>query len=326
MIRSFHRRRAVVVLGMVAASWVPAIARAQTWPTKPIRVIVPFSPGDLADTIARVLGPKLTAQLGQPVVVENRPGASGLVGLQTAMQAEPDGHTLVLGQMGGMAVAPNVNLQPFEVRKEFIAVAPAFANYMLLVSHPSLPAKTLPELIAYSKANPDKLRLATNGEGGFPHLAMELLRERTGINFLHVPYKGSSQIPVDIMAGRVDLTILGYSSLIQHVQSGKLRAIAVTGPKRPANSPEIPTISETVSGYSALGWFGFFARRGTPAEAVAAINRAVNSALQSPEVLERARALDIDAQPGVPQDLERQWRADFDRWGRLIRELRLDQK
>jgi tripartite-type tricarboxylate transporter receptor subunit TctC len=322
-----NRRRALALLGAVAGgAALPAYVGAQSFPSRPIRVVVPFSPGDLADTIARLLGPKMTEQLGQPIVIENRPGASGLVGLQAVHQADADGHTLVLGQMGGMAVAPNVNRQPFEVRKEFVAVAPAFANYMLLVAHPGVPAKTLPELIAYSKANPGKLTLATNGEGGFPHLAMELLRESTGFTYTHVPYKGASQIPLDIMSGRVDLTILGYSTLIQHVQAGKLHAVAVTGPKRPANAPSIPTMAETVPGYSALGWFGYFARRGTPPQALAAINAAVTAAVQSPDVLERVRMLDLDPVPGSAQDLDAMWSKDFDRWGRLIRELNLGEK
>jgi tripartite-type tricarboxylate transporter receptor subunit TctC len=317
---------AILAASAVVGLTVPGVAAAQTFPSKPIRIIVPFSAGDLADTIARMLGPKMSDQLGQPVLVENRPGASGLIGLQTAMQAEPDGHTLVLGQMGGMAVAPNINRQPFSVREEFIPVAPAYANYMLLVAHPSVQGSTLPELIAYSKANPGKLTLATNGQGGFPHLAMELLREQTGLDYVHVPYKGASQIPLDIIGGRVDLTILGYSSLIQHVQGGKLKAIAVTGPERPVNSPNIPTMGETVPGYSALGWFGFFARKGTPPAAITAINDAVNAALKAPDVAERARTFDIDPMPGAPGDLEKLWRQDFDRWGRLIRELNLSPK
>ncbi len=324
MIASRERRCLLAAISsIVIALSLPGTSAAQTFPSKPIRVIVPFSAGDLADTIARMLAPKMGERLGQPIVVENRPGASGLLGLQTAMQAEADGHTLVLGQMGGMAVAPNINRQPFKVREEFLAVAPAYANYMLLVAHPDVEANTLPELVAFSKANPGKITLATNGVGGFPHLAMELLKEGTGLNYVHVPYKGASQIPLDIIAGRVDLTILGYSSLIQHVRSGKLKAIAVTGPQRPAGSPDIATMAETVPGYSALGWFGFFAPRGTPPQAIAAINDAVNSALKGSDVVERARALDIDTMPGAPEDLEKLWKQDFERWGRLIREQNL---
>ena len=318
-----HRLVAAMLTTAVIGLTASVSSAAENFPSKPIRVIVPFTAGDLADTIARMLMPRMSEQLGQPVVVENRPGASGQLGLQTALQAEADGYTLVMGQMGGMAVAPNINRQPFKIRDEFVAVAPAYANYMLLVANPGVKADTLPELIAFSKANPGKLTLATNGIGGFPHLAMELLKEGTGLDYVHVPYKGSSQIPLDIIAGRVDLTILGYSSLIKHVESGKLKAIAVTGPKRPANAPTIPTMAETVPGYSALGWFGFFARKGTPEPAIAAINEAVTAAVKAADVTDRARTLDLDPIPGNAQSLEKLWQQDFDRWGRIIREQNL---
>jgi len=324
-------RRSWLAVVVVAAAIVSGVlspqASAQSYPAKPIRLIIPFGAGDLADTSARLLAPRMSPALGgQTIVIDNRPGASGLIGLQAALQSEADGYTFILGQMGGMAVAPSVNKQPFDVRKEFVAVAPAFSNYLLLVAYPGLSLKTLPDVLAYSKANPGKLRLATNGEGGFPHLAMELFRELTGLEFLHVPYKGSSQIPADLMSGRVDLAIAGYSTFMPHVNSGKMAAVATTGTKRPANSPGIGTMGEVASGYSALGWFGFFARRGTPEHAITAMNKAVNAALASPEVLERARALDLDPEPGTPKDLEATWARDYERWSRMFRMLKIGQK
>lgn len=319
-------RRLGAALAAATAGLLPAsLVSAQAWPAKPIRVITPFGAGDSADTIARLIGPRMSAQLGsQPLIIDNRPGASGLVGLQAALQAEPDGYTLVLGQMGGMAVAPNVNRQPFDVRKEFVAIASAFSNYLVLASYAGLPQKTFPDVVAFSKANPGKLRLATNGEGGFPHLAMELLRERTGFDFLHIPYKGSSQIPTDIISGRIELAIAGYSSLLQHVQSGKVHAIATTGAKRPPNLPNVPTLAEFSPGFTALGWFGFFGRRGVPETAVTSINRAVNAALAIPEVLERARAMDLDPEPGTAKEFQAMWMADYERWGRVYRGLKLE--
>jgi tripartite-type tricarboxylate transporter receptor subunit TctC len=296
----------------------------QEFPTKPIRLIVPFSAGDIADSIARLLSSQLTGLLGQSIIVENKPGASGLLGLQSALQAEPDGYTIVLGQMGGMAIAPHVNSQSFDIRKEFIAVSPAFSNYMLLVVNPSIPANTLEELITYSKRHPNELKLGTNGEGGFPHLAMELIREQSDLTYTHIPYKGASQIPIDLIAGRIDMTILGYSNIIQHVNSGKLKAIAVTSPNRPINSPQIPSIGETIKGYAALGWFGFFARTGTPPAAIKRINDAVNIALRSPEVIVGARTLDIDPQLGTSKVLSDMWIRDFDRWGRLVQTIQIE--
>jgi len=298
---------------------------AQTF-TKPIRIIVPYPGGDLADTIARLLSPKLKEALGQPILIDNRPGASGLLGLQAALQGESDSHTFVLGQMGSMAVAPITGKQTFDVRSEFVPVAMAYTNYMLLVGNPGLPVKSLSELIAYAKANPGKLRLATNGEGGFPHLAMELLKERTGIDFIHVPYKGSGQPITDTIGGQVDVTIAGFSSLYRHVQSGRVVPIAITGSSRSANAPTIQTFGETVPGYEALGWFGFFAPKGTSASAINAMNAAVNAALKMPDVRQKAATLGLDTVPGTPAQLGVAWRQDYEKWGKLIHTLKLDAK
>jgi tripartite-type tricarboxylate transporter receptor subunit TctC len=302
-----------------------AYAQAQTF-TKPIRVIVPYTAGDLADTIARLLSPKLKDALGQPIVIENRPGASGLIGLQAALQDKTDGHTFVLGQMGSMAVAPTTNKLPFDVRAEFVPVAMAYTNYMALVANPTLPAKTLPQLIAYSKANPGKVRLATNGEGGFPHLAMELLRERAGLEFQHVPYKGSSQPLMDVVGGQVELTVAGFSTVFPYVKNGRLNAIALTGKSRAGVAPAIPTIGETVPGYDALGWFGFFAPKAMPAAAVTAFNEAVNAALKMPDIQQRADVLGLDTAAGTPAQFDAVWREDYEKWGKLIRTLKLDAK
>jgi tripartite-type tricarboxylate transporter receptor subunit TctC len=318
--RKLLRALALSGLGLLVAG----LATAQTF-TKPIRVIVPYPAGDLADTIARLLQPALKDALGQPIVIENKPGASGLLGLQTALQGERD-HTFVMGQMGAMAVAPNINKQPFDVRAEFVPVAQAYTNYMLLVANPEVPAKNLQELIAYSKANPGKLRLATNGEGGFPHLAMELLRERSGIDFLHVPYKGSGQPVTDVIGGQAELTIAGFSTTYGHVQSGRLKAMGVTGRDRPGIAPAVSTFGEAVPGYEALGWFGLFAPKGMPAASIQAVNTAVNNALKTPEVRQKADSLGLDTVMGTPEQFGEVWRRDHDKWGTLIRNLKLDRK
>ena len=278
------KNRLLSLIGTMAAAAacaLPAAAHAQAWPSQPIRVIVPFQAGDLADVIARMVGQKMSDDLGQPVVVENRPGASGLVGLQTAMQAPPDGHTLVMGQMGGMAVAPNINRQPFDVRSEFKGVAGMYSNYMVLVAANDFAPRTLAEIIDFARANPGKLTMASNGQGGFPHLAFEQIRrEAGGFEYTHVPYKGSSQIPADVISGRVNVTILGYSTLMPHVEAGRMKAVAITGTDRNTLSPNLPTVGETVKGYSALGWFGLFARAGTPEDVVQKVNASVNKALE----------------------------------------------
>lgn len=316
-------RTAVVTAAMTVCTVFGA--HAQTF-TKPIKIIVPYPAADLADTIGRLLTPKLKEALGQPIVIDNRPGASGLIGLQAALQGEPDNHTFVLGQMGSMAVAPITNKQPFDVRKEFVPVAMAYTNYMLLVGNPALPAKNLPDLIAYSKAHPGKIRLATNGEGGFPHLAMELLKERTGMDYVHVPYKGSGQPVTDVIGGQVDLTIAGFSSTYPNVQSGRLIPIAITGKARTPNAPNVPTFGEAVPGYEALGWFGFFAPKGTSPAAITAMNAAVNNALKDPEVQKRAESYGLDTVSGTPAQFGTIWNQDYDKWSKLIHSLHLEAK
>ena len=301
-------------------------ALAQSYPSKPIRIVVPYQAGDLSDVIARLIGQKVSEQVGQPVIVDNRPGASGIVGLQVALQAEPDGYTFVLGQMGSMAVSPNLNKPNFDIRADFIPVASMFSNDLMLVSNLDFGPKTLPELVAYSKANPGKVRLATNGEGGFPHLSMELLKDRTGMDFLHIPYKGNAQIPADVMGGRIELTILGFTSLLQNVKAGKMKPIAMTGKKRSPTAPDIPAFNETVSGYEALGWFGLFARKGTPPDIVTRINVAVNNALKMPDIAQKAESLGLDISVGSPQYFEAIWAQDFAKWGDLIRKLGLDKQ
>jgi len=317
--------RAAVVMTALLGALTVFSAAAQTF-TKPIRVIVPYPAGDLADTTSRLLVPILQDSLGQPIVIENRPGASGLLGLQAALSGNNDGHTFVLGQMGSMAVAPISNKQPIDVRAEFIPVAMAYSNYMLLVATPSLPVKTIPELVAYSKANPGKVSLATNGEGGFPHLAMELLKERTGLNFIHVAYKGSGQPVTDAIGGQVSLTIAGFSSVYPHVLSGRLVALGLTGKSRNKDAPSIPTFGESVPGYEALGWFGFFARKDMPAASVAAFNTAVNAALSNPVVIQKSKTLGLDTDSGTPAQLGLAWRNDYDKWGNQLRSLNLEAK
>ena len=316
------------LLGVVTAAIafaLPSASQAQTWPSQPIRIIVPFQAGDLADVIARMVGQKIGDDLGQPVVVENRSGASGLVGLQAAMQAPADGHTFVMGQMGGMAVAPNINRQPFDVRTEFKGVAGMYSNYMVLVAANDFAPRTLTEIIAYARANPGKLTMASNGQGGFPHLAFEQIRrEAGGFEYTHVPYKGSSQIPADVISSRVDVTILGYSTLMPHVEAGRMKAVAITGTRRNTLSPDLPTVGETVKGYSALGWFGLFARSGTPADVVEKVNASVNKALEMPDIVERAKTMGLDVMVGTPEAFDQTWKDDHQKWGQLIRDLKLE--
>ncbi|ANN66704.1 Bug family tripartite tricarboxylate transporter substrate binding protein [Bordetella bronchialis] len=324
MDKIFYRAARVFLCLAFAAS--AAMARAAGYPDHPIRIIVPYPPGDLADVIARLLGNDMSRELGQSIVVENHPGASGLIGLQAAARAEPDGYTLVMGQMGAVVVAPLTNDWPIDVRKALQPVALAYTNYMMLVARPDFPARTLPELIAYSKANPGRIRVGTNGEGGFPHLSMELLKEKAGFQFTNIPYKGSTQIMSDLMSGRVELTVFGYSGLYPYVQDGRLIALGVTGRDRAPNAPAIPTFGESVPGYEALGWFGLFAPAGTPADVVDKVNQALNKAVADEKVQVQARRLGLDPATGTPAQFAEVWRTDYAKWGGIIRNLGLDKK
>lgn len=316
--------RTVVAFLFIMSLGAGVSAAAADYPNKSIRVIVPYPPGDLADVIARLLGNEMSKELGQSIVVENHPGAAGLIGLQLVAHADPDGYTLVLGQMGSMAVAPIINKWPIDVRKTLEPVAMAYTNYMMLVVKPDFPAKTLPELIEYSKKNPGKIRIGTNGEGGFPHLSMALLKEKTGFDFVNIPYKGSTQVMSDMMSGRVEMTVFGYSGLYPYVEDGRLRGLAVTGKVRAPNAPDIPTVGEFVPGYDALGWFGLFAPTGTPPAAVAKLNKALNDAVNNPAVEVQAKRLGLDAAPGTPQDFTKTWDQDYAKWGATIRNLGLE--
>src|SRR3974390_1159067 len=204
-------------------------AAAQTYPTRPVKVIVPYPPGDAADILARLIGPKVSDRLGQQMVVENRPGASGQIGMEVLKNSAADGYTIGVGQGGNLVVAPHTYKKiPYDPLKDFVPVAVIATNYLAVVANPGVPFKTAAQMIAWAKANPGKLTLATNGEGGFPHLAFENLAIMGGFTFQHIPYKGATQIATDVMGGQVQLGFGAYTSLSPHVLSGRLRLIGVT--------------------------------------------------------------------------------------------------
>jgi tripartite-type tricarboxylate transporter receptor subunit TctC len=296
-------------------------AFAQTQHVRPIKVIVPFPAGETADLIVRFLADDMAKELGQPVIVDNRPGASGLIGLQAAANAEPDGHTLAMGQLGNMAITPMMNNWQFDVREKFEPVALTYTNYIIILATPSLPVKTLPELIAYSKANRGAVRIGTVGLGSFPHLMFEMLRKQAGLDYTHVTYRGGSQIVPDLMEARIEVSTLGSSTGAAYINDGRLRAIAMSGRVRNEATPDVPTVSETVPGLTMVGWFGFFAPKGTPAPMINRINAAVNRAMSNPKAQERAKSLHIEPAPGGPADFARVWSDDYARLSTLIGEL-----
>ncbi len=261
-----------------------AAALAQAYPAKPIRVIIPFPPGEAADIIARLLSPVMAERMGQQIVIDNRAGASGQIGLELLKNATPDGYTIGVGQGGTLVVAPHTYKKlPYDPLKDFTAVALNATNYLAVVANPNAQFKNAAEMIAWCKANPGKLTLGTNGEGGYPHLAFELLASMAGFKFLHVPYKGATQVATDVISGQVTVGIGSYSSLSTLVQSGRMRLIGVTNNARVPDKPDLPVFSDLVPGYDMRGWFGYIAPAGTPRAIVKRLNEEINRAMQQPK-------------------------------------------
>ena len=315
------RRLRVFVLAAFALGFAPAVL-AQSYPSRPVKVIVPFPPGDAADILSRLIGPKMAERMGQPVIVENRAGASGQIGLEVLKNAAADGYTIGVGQGGNLVVAPHTYKKlPYDPLKDFVAVAIIATNYLAVVANPGVPFKSAAEMIAWAKANPGRMTLATNGEGGFPHLAFEHLAVMGGFKFQHIPYKGAAQIITDVMGGQVQLGIGAYTSLSPHVLSGRVRLIAVTNPVRVPNKPELPIFAEAVPGYDSRGWFGYVAPAATPREIVARLNDEINRAMKLPDVSEKMIAAGLIIVTEPPEFFGDMIRSDYAKYGKLARDI-----
>ena len=310
--------RRLAVFAVVLA--IVPLLHAQQYPSKAIRIIVPFPPGDSLDTMSRLIAPTLLERLGQNVVVDNRAGAAGQLGLELGAHAPADGYTLVGGQGGNLVVQPHTYKKlPYDPLKDFAPVAISTTNFLALVINPSLPYKTLKDLIAYGKANSGKLTIASNGEGGFPHMAIEMLRVQAGFDYLHIPYKGSVQILTEMMGGRVDATILGLGALTPFIRSGRVRLLAVTSPQRSELFPDVPAVAEVLPGYDSRGWFGYLAPAKTPPKIVALLNREINRAMMMPDVKEKLTAIGLTVVAETPESFAQTLRSDYEKYGKLIR-------
>ena len=297
-------------------------AQAQSWPVRPIKVIVPFPPGDAADVLARLIGPKMAERLGQPVIVENRPGASGQLGMGLLKNAAADGYTIGIGQGGNLVVAPHTYKKlPYDPLKDFVPVALLTTNYLGVVANPNVPFATAAEMIAWAKANPGMLTLATNGEGGFPHLAFEHLGVMAGFKFQHIPYRGVAQIMADVMGGQVQIGIGSYSSFAPHVLSGRVRLIGVTNHIRVPNKPELPIFADVVPGYDSRGWFGYIAPAGTPRDIVGKLNDEINRAMKQPDVAEKIVASGLIIVTEPPEFFGDMIQSDFAKYGKLAKDI-----
>ncbi|MFN7087102.1 MAG: Bug family tripartite tricarboxylate transporter substrate binding protein [Burkholderiales bacterium] len=300
---------------------------AQTYPARAVRIIVPFPPGEAADIIARLITPVISERLGQQFVVDNRPGASGQLGLTLLKQATPDGYTIAMGQGGNLSVAPHTYAKlPYDARKDFSGIALNATNYLAVVAHPGVPFRTPAEMIAWAKAHPGKLSLGTNGEGGYPHLAFEYLSRSAGFTFLHVPYKGASQITVDVLGGQLHLGIGSYTSLSPHVLSGKLRLIGVTNNVRVPNKPELPIFADVVPGYDMRGWFGVVAAAATPRAIIRKLNEEINRAMQTPEVNAKLVDLGLIVANESAEWFDDYMKNEYEKYGKLVRDIGLQPK
>jgi len=292
---------------------------AQEYPSKPVRIVVPFAPGGVADNSARVVAEPLSIRLGQQVIVENRPGASGNIGTQQVVQAAPDGYTLLLGFDGTMVINPHVFPKiPFDTLADFAPVTKLGDATLILVAHPSAGVRTLNELIEKAKSKP--FSYGTSGTGGTPHLAMELLKLRTGAQFEHVPYKGGGPAVVDVLGGQIPLVFTAIASAQQYVRGGRLIALGVPSAKRSGALPDVPTFQESgLAGFDVSSWTGIFAPAKTPPAVISKLQRELSQVLQSPFVKERYATLGIEPVGNSPEEFGAQVRADLARWQEVVK-------
>ena len=304
----------------LAAALCATVALAD-YPDKPIRLIVPFAPGGVTDTSGRLVAEALSRRLGQPIVVENKAGASGNIGVQQVAMAPPDGYTLVLGFDGTLVINPHVFPNfPIDVQKDLEPVGKIGDAVLILVAHPSFPAKTLPALIDYSKKQPNGLSYGTSGVGGTPHIAGELLKQRTGARLTHIPYKGGGQAMTDALGGNIPLVYTAVAGALQHVKAGKLVPIAVSSAKRVGSLPDTPTFIEAgVPGFEVSSWVAILAPAKTPRPIVEKLNRELNAVLTDPAIVERLATLGIEVTPGSPQKLADQIRDDLAKYGEVVK-------
>lgn len=300
----------------------PGTLWAQNYPSKPIRVIVPAGPGDSCDLLMRLIGPKITEKTGQPWVIDNRPGSSGQLGLTLIKQAPNDGYTLGCGQGGNMVIVPlSYQKVAYDSVKDFAPVALVGSNFLALVVNPDQPYKTTEELIAYAKANPNKVSFGTNGDGAFLHFATEMLRIQGGFSYLHVPYKSVSAAITDLLSGQINATLTSFIAAQPFVASGKVRLLGIATAQRSADYPGTPTLSEAVPGFTSGGWFGLIAPAGTPKEVVTWLNREVNAALAQPDVIQKMKTYGLIVHTESPEFFSETMRSDFAKWGKLIRDI-----
>lgn len=314
-------RREFLRLAAGAAAWpaVPRIARAETYPTRPVRIIVGFTAGGSTDIIARLVGQSLSERLGQSFIIENRPGAGANIGTETVVRAAPDGYTLLLVNSADTINATLYQKLNFNFLRDIAPVASIIRQPQVMLASPSVAAKTFPEFIALAKANPGKIAMASPGNGSIGHLSGEMLKMMSGVDFVHVPYRGAVPALTDLLAGHVQVLFTGMAGSIDYVRTGKLRALAVTTTMRAKALPDTPAINEFVPGYEAISLFGIGAPKAAPAGIIDRLNGAINAALADPKIEARIVDLGGTVLAGSPAEFGTILAAETEKWGKVIR-------
>jgi len=313
----------------VCLAAVSGYSSAQDFPSKPLRLVVGSTPGGGTDISARLIAPKMSEQLGQQVVVENRPGAKTTIGVNYVVRSAPDGYTLLMG-VSSLAINPHILKNvPYDALKDLAPVTQVLVAPNIMVAHPSLPIRTVKDLVAFARSRPGQLNFAAGGAGSSQHLAIELFLYMTGTKIVHVPYKGQGMALIDVVAGQVSLMMANVISALPHVRSARLRALGVTGSKRTTVAPDIPTIAEAgVPGYEVLQWYGVLAPAATPREIIGRLHGVIAHAVQDPKIRERIVADAGEPVGNTPDEFSAILRADYKKWGDVIRKagIRVDQR
>jgi len=297
---------------------------AQQYPSKPVRLVVPFPPGGPTDVVSRLLAPKLAELLGQQIVVENRGGSGGMIGTEQVAKAVPDGYTIIMGTIGGLAVAKSLNPRlGYDTLRDLAPITQSVSVTSILIVHPSVPAKNVRELLAIAKSSPGKLNYASSGNGTVTHLAGELLKLLGKVSIVHVPYKGGAPALTAIMSGEVDMSYENSLIITPYIRSGRVRALAVTGATRSKLLPELPTIAETLPGYNASGWYGLLAPAATPKPIIARLHVEAANALHSPDIVAKLASQGAEPVGNTPEEFTAFIRSEISKWANLVKAAKM---
>ena len=313
---------ALAVSGSVSSN--AAHAQASAWPNKPVRILIAFPPGGAIDIVARVMGPRLSESIGQPVLVDNRAGAGGLLGTELAAKAAPDGHSVFFGTLGNLSVNPLLYPKlPFDIGRDFAPVAQMVSTTFMLYVNPAFAVKTVNDLITLAKSRSGAIDYSSSGNGGAPHLAAELFNSMSGVKMVHVPYKGSSQSVTDVMGGQVQLTFDSLALGLPYVKAGKLRAVATLSPKRVSQLPDVPAVSETLAGYEVTNWFGMVVPAATPRDIVTRLHGEILRVLRLPDVRDSLIAQGTEPVGSSPEEFGAFMKSEAAKWARVIKEANI---